>query len=571
MQIVSYRIDKDQPDPMEDATMLLQDVFDPQRDGGPGVRLDVYWCARLADRDVSRARIQGAIADGGAVVDGVVCRKPGQKLRGGEQLTLELPRITNETAAEAGALGFLHQDEHLLVLAKPPGLVVHPAPGLPEGTLVNRLLHHFPGLRGMSGARPGIVHRLDKDTSGLLLVALTEAARTALVADFAARKVAKTYLALVHGQPDRDAGEIRLPIGRDPAHRTRMAVVQKGGRAAHSSWQRVWTAADGSASLLEVRIHTGRTHQIRVHLAALGHPIVGDAVYGPKQQAEWRRRRGAIARLAERQMLHAWKLAFRHPVDCREMAFCLPPPPDFWRLLLLLGRTCQRVGVVGMPGCGKSTLLGAFASAGYPVFSADAAVNALYAPGGGGAHMLSRRYGEEALCPDGSVDKAWIVRGMLGSERFRRDVMDLVHPLVKAEVVAFLCGHAGSRAVFAEVPLLFEAGWKAGEIVDMVLGVRCDATIRHGRLTSGRGWSIELAERMDSWQWSEEAKLAKCRFVVDNAGAREDLAAAAASFLDELTLLRRQDARNRLGWLTARGYAGRTGDGAHGDNPERCP
>jgi 23S rRNA pseudouridine1911/1915/1917 synthase len=533
----------------------LQTVFDPATDGDIGTRLDVCWCARLAAQDVSRAKVRAAIEAGYAAVDGTVCRKPGYKLRGGERLTLTLPQTPSETVAEAKSLRLLYQDEHLLVLDKPAGLTVHPAPGLPEGTLVNRLLHHFPDLRRMAGERPGIVHRLDKDTSGLLLVALTEPVRLALAEDFAARRVSKTYLALVHGRPAPPGGDIRLPIGRDPRHRHKMAVVQKGGRPARSSWRRVWSAPDDSASLLEVDIATGRTHQIRVHLAAIGHPIVGDAVYGPLELAAWKRRGGGLGRLATRQMLHAWKLTFTHPALSDELAFRCPPPAEFWRLLLMLGRRCQRVGLVGMPGCGKSTLLQSFAAAGNPVFSADAAVAALYAPGGGGAHMLSRRFGEQALCADGSVDKAWLLEGMVGNERFRREVMELVHPLVKGELAAFFAVHATARAVFAEVPLLLESGWPAGEMVDMVVGVRCDPAARRQRLTANRGWADELVARMDGWQWPEEKKLEKCRFVVDNRGDTTALAAAGEALLADLARLRRQDMRKRHQWLIAQGYA----------------
>ncbi|EHJ46690.1 pseudouridine synthase, RluA family [Solidesulfovibrio carbinoliphilus subsp. oakridgensis] len=533
-----------------------QAVFDPTTDGGVGTRLDVFWSARLADLEVSRARVRAAIEGGLATVDGADCRKPGLKLRGGETLTLNLPQVASETVAEAGSLRVLYADKELAVLDKPPGLTVHPAPGLPEGTLVNRLLHHFPGLREMAGERPGIVHRLDKDTSGLLMVALTEPVRLALAADFAARQVHKTYLALVHGRPDGKGGDIRLPIGRDPKYRTKMAVPHKGGRPAHSRWRPVWTAPDGTASLLEVTIFTGRTHQIRVHMAAIGHPIIGDAVYGPHQHAAWKRRGGAIARLASRQMLHAWKLSFTHPVLKEPRSFTCPPPPDFWRLLLLLGRRCQRIGVVGMPGCGKSTLLARFGAAGCPVFSADAAVASLYAPGGAGAHMLSRRFGDVALAEDGSVDKAWLLAGMRGTEKFRRDVMELVHPLVKGELAAFTEAHIRERTIFAEVPLLFESGWPQGEIVDMVVGVRCGMDKRRERLAAGRGWDDALIDRMDGWQWAEEAKLAKCRFVVDNNGDTAALNAQADRILGELARLRREDLQARYQWLIDQGYAG---------------
>ncbi len=534
----------------------LEAIFDAATDGGAGTRLDVFWAVRLAEASVPRSRVRAAIDAGRALVDGAVCRKAGLRLRGGERLSLDLPRPESPGRAEAGAIGLLYRDEHLLVLNKPAGLTVHPAPGLPDGTLVNRLLHHFPELRQLDGERPGIVHRLDKDTSGLLLVALTEQARLALSADFAARRVHKTYLALVHGCPEGAGGDIRLPIGRDPKHRSKMAVVHKGGREARSRWRLVWSAPDASASLLEVDIFTGRTHQIRVHLAAIGHPIVGDTVYGGPAHAAWKRRGGPLARLAGRQMLHAWKLSFTHPVLGRRVAFRCPPPCDFWRLPLMLGRRCQRVGVVGMPGCGKSTVLAAFARAGVAVFSADAAVAALYGPGGGGAHMLAGRFGEDALAADGSVDKRWLLGRMLESEHLRREVMELVHPLVRGEMEAFYAAHAGDRAVFAEVPLLFESGWPVEQAADVVVGVRCDLETRRQRLVGGRGWSDELVARMDGWQWPEDKKLARCDFVIDNAGRQDALDEQVATVLRELARLRRQDAWQRYGWLREQGYQG---------------
>jgi len=528
-------------------------VFEPGAGQPTGTRLDVFWSARLGGHEVSRARIQEAIEAGYALLDARVCTKPGYKLRGGETLALTLPSVVSDIAAEAGPLTIVYRDESLVVLDKPPGLTVHPAPGLPGGTLVNRLLFHFPQLRHLAGPRPGIVHRLDKDTSGLLVVALTEPARLSLAEAFAARRTSKTYLALVHGRPEKAEDTIRLPIGRDPDNPTKMAVVAKGGREAESHYRCVWTAPDGRASLLEVTIATGRTHQIRVHLANLGHPVVGDGVYGSRQQAEWKRQGGVCSRLAGRQMLHAWKLAFVHPQTGQDMAFCCPLPRDFWRLVLLLGRRRQRVGLVGMPGCGKSALLGLFAAAGFPTFSADAVVADLYASGGDGAHMLAGRFGGAVLTPDGAVDKGWLLASMRQSDHVRREVMELIHPLVRGRLEAFFAAHADSRAAFAETPLLLEAGWDKGQDVDVVVGVRCDPAVRRERLAD-RGWSETLMDAMDGWQWTEDKKLSRCRYVVDNSGDLSALTGAAGRVLSTLAGERRAAARARLAALAARGY-----------------
>jgi len=533
-------------------------VFEPDAGQSAGMRLDVFWVTRLSDAEVSRAHVREAIAGGGARLNGQVCTKPGYKLRGGERLSLSLPNFTEAIVPENAPLTVLYRDDSLVVLDKPPALTVHPAPGLPDGTLVNRLVFHFPQLRELSGSRPGIVHRLDKDTSGLLVVALTEPARLSLAEAFASRQAHKTYLALVHGRPDKDEDVIRLPIGRDPDNPTKMAVVAKGGRTALSTYRRVWTAPDGRASLLEVTIATGRTHQIRVHLASLGHPVVGDTVYGPRQQAEWRRQGGAVSRLAGRQMLHAWTLSFPHPQTGRDMTFRCPLPRDFWRLVVRLGRRRQRVGLVGMPGCGKSTLLGFFAAAGFPTFNADAVVAALYAPGGDGAHMLSRRFGDVALTAEGGVDKAWLLAAMRHSDHIRYEVMELIHPLVRGRLEAFFAEHAADRVAFAETPLLLEAGWDAGQDVDAVIGVRCDPAVRRTRL-AGRGWSEALMDEMDGWQWTEEKKLARCRYVVDNAGDLDALAAVADRVLAALAGERRADARARLAALAKRHYLGSDG------------
>jgi 23S rRNA pseudouridine1911/1915/1917 synthase len=293
---------------------------------GAGARLDA-WLARQVP-DLSRARIQALIADGHVLVAGQAAR-PALRLRGGEQVGLTLPA---PAAAAPGPedipLRVVHQDADLLVVDKPAGLVVHPGAGAASGTLVNALLHHVRDLSGVGGVlRPGIVHRLDKGTSGLLVVAKNDAAHQALVGQFAGRTVEKRYLALVLGVPRARQGTVDAAIGRDPADRKKMSVRSRRGREARSSWALV-ESFDGAA-LLEVGIHTGRTHQIRVHLASLGHPVAGDATYGGTRTPSSRSSaaRAALGSL-ERPALHAARLTFDHPRSGERCAFESPLPED---------------------------------------------------------------------------------------------------------------------------------------------------------------------------------------------------------------------------------------------------
>lgn len=290
----------------------------------PGARLDAWLRDQLPN--VSRGALQRLLAEGYIRVNGEPA-KPNRAPRAGDRITIAWPAARPaEARPEAIPLAILHEDGDLLVLDKPPGLVVHPSAGHDDGTLVNALLHHCKGrLSGIGGvARPGIVHRLDKDTSGCLVVAKHDAAHVALAQQFAGRSLDKTYLALVCGVPAAEAGEIRAAIARHPSHRKRMAVTDGGGREAWTSWRLCERLA--GAALLEATLHTGRTHQIRVHCRHIGHPIVGDDTYGERQNARLAEQTGWRA---PRQMLHAWRLAFTHPGTGAEMAFEAPVPEDF--------------------------------------------------------------------------------------------------------------------------------------------------------------------------------------------------------------------------------------------------
>jgi 23S rRNA pseudouridine1911/1915/1917 synthase len=290
------------------------------------VRLDVWLAQRLPE--LSRARLQALVADGQVLLDGAPTR-PSARLKAGQSIVVSVPP---PAAAAPGPedipLQIVHQDAQLLVVDKPAGLVVHPGAGARGGTLVNALLRHVPDLSGVGGiVRPGIVHRLDRGTSGLLVVAKDDSTHRHLARQFSGRTVLKEYLALVHGVPLRRQGEIDRPIGRDPVHRERMSVRAPRGREARTSWT-LLEAFDG-ASLLRVRIHTGRTHQIRVHLASVGHPVAGDATYGGKRAPSARRAeaRAALDSLT-RPALHAARLGFTHPATGERVELASPLPPD---------------------------------------------------------------------------------------------------------------------------------------------------------------------------------------------------------------------------------------------------
>ncbi|PAX52751.1 RluA family pseudouridine synthase [Brunnivagina elsteri] len=294
-----------------------------------GERIDRYLADELPE--LSRSRIQTLIEKGCIQLNHKPCASKKIAIKEGDQITITIPEAEPlQLEAENIPLSVLYEDEQLIILNKPAGLVVHPAPGHPNGTLVNALLAHCPSLPGIGGVqRPGIVHRLDKDTTGAIVVAKTEQAHQHLQAQLKAKTARREYFGIVYGVPKTESGTINLPIGRNPSDRKKMAVVpiEKGGREAITHWQ--IHERLGNYTLILFQLETGRTHQIRIHSSQIGHPIVGDPLYSAAR---------SIGVNLSGQVLHAWKLKLQHPLTEEWVEAIAPLPEQFVKLLEVLRR-----------------------------------------------------------------------------------------------------------------------------------------------------------------------------------------------------------------------------------------
>lgn len=299
-----------------------------------GKRLDAVVAYVISD--CSRSYAAKLIIEGHIQVQGEN-KKPGYRVRAGEKIEARVPApVPAVFEPEAIEIDILYEDEHLIAINKRAGIVVHPAPGHYSGTLVNALLHHCPDIGTISGEiRPGIVHRLDKDTSGTLVVAKSSAIHENLSMQFKSRTIKKEYLALVHGEMTCNSGSINLPIGRHPVHRKRMSTKSRKGREAETLWE--VRERFKNATLITVNLKTGRTHQIRVHCAAINHPVIGDRVYCTKKVGSDLFNRIDFKEKVKRQMLHAWRLKIFHPALQKEMTFESPIPQDMEELIKALG------------------------------------------------------------------------------------------------------------------------------------------------------------------------------------------------------------------------------------------
>jgi len=303
-----------------------------------GQRLDRFLVSQLPD--LSRSRIQALVDEGRVQVDSSA-RKASYHIVAGERVTVEIPPPPAAgVEAEPIPIEILYEDSDVAVLNKPAGMIVHPGAGEDSGTLVAALLHRFGGIEGLSVVggplRPGIVHRLDKGTSGAVIIARTDAAHKNLVEQFRSRLVEKTYVALLHGKIKGESGAVELPIARDLRRRSRMTARRREGRAARTDWR--VRLRIGGFTFIEAGLHTGRTHQIRVHFSALGCPVVGDTLYGAPRQE---RVGSELLPPLGRNFLHAYRVAFAHPRTGRRIEVRAPLPPELHEYLSALGRVTK--------------------------------------------------------------------------------------------------------------------------------------------------------------------------------------------------------------------------------------
>lgn len=487
-----------------------------------GKRLDQALKSLLPD--FSRSALQKLIKDGACDVGGHKALSQTCRVYAGQIIDIEIQEAATTLEAEDGECEVIWQDNDLAVCVKPPDLAVHPCPSLKENTLIQRLIGRFPQLAAQEGDRPGIIHRLDKDTSGLIVVALNETARLRMASQFARREVEKEYLAIVAGAPPV-TGKADQPLGRHPVIKTRMGIVDinKGGREARTEWRRLWHDDHKEVSLLAVRIFTGRTHQIRVHLSNLGYPVIGDQTYGNAWSASQ----------ASRQMLHAWRLEFDHPATGQRMKFVSPPPEDFFDALLIHGTEPVNVVVTGNPGCGKSTFTSLLAQKDIPVISADQIVADLYATKSAVTDWLEIRGLKNLLDEQGHVDKtalfAWLKRGGSSQTEFEK----FVHLLARDRIDDFWTANKHAElCAAAEIPLYFESGWqKTMRPKPLTVGVHCPDETRWNRIRETRHWPEEKIASIDSWQLPEQEKMAKCDLVVNNTGDLATLEKETEKFL----------------------------------------
>ena len=478
-----------------------------------GKRLDNV--LKTFNSELSRANIQKYIKDSQCYVDNKIIIDVNYRLKLGQNVKLNIVNYDNNISEIDGKIDIILEDKDFIVCNKPANITVHPCPSCKEPTFVQMLIANFPIMRNMQGQRPGIVHRIDKETSGLLLVALTEKARMYFVDAFSNRTIHKEYLALVYGKI-KESGECTKKIGRNPVIKTKMAVIdmQNGGKPAYTSWKRLWVSNNDKISLVKVRILTGRTHQIRVHLAHLGHPIVGDKLYAT----------GLDKSLANRQMLHAFNLEFVHPSTNKPIKCFCHPPNEFVSCMVNYCKQLKRIVVTGGVGCGKSTMIKYFKEQGFPCISADEIVKEIYLNKGEAYQWLSRNYGDEFIINKG-VNREKLFNKMVLDDDFKNMYLKMIHDIVFGQIQEFWDTQEklDREIAIAEIPLYFEGGWQnLYNPKPLSIGVFCNENICNERFKLANR-NIERMSILQSWQIQNSRKKKYCDFVFDNSGSIDNL------------------------------------------------
>lgn len=501
-----------------------------------GNRLDIL--IHNHSPEFSRSAIQKAIRNGLCFADDNPILAPDFKPAPGQIISFELVEAITDLIEEEKPINIIWQDENIIALNKPPHLTVHPAPSCMENTLVNRLIFHFPALKKLGGLRPGIIHRLDKDTSGLILIAKNENIRLKMCELFALHQIKKIYLALVHGRISEE-GICDLPIGRHPIIKTKMSILpeNQGGKQALTKWVRLFYFAEQNVSLAAIRIFTGRTHQIRVHLQSLGHPVIGDNIYAPKQ----------IASMASRQMLHAWQTSFVNPVTSQCIKICAEPPGDFIMAVNSLFDNKQEVKikdfqmsvplllvVTGNPGCGKSFFCKQFekiVKKNNIYISADEIVAKIYQSSEKFLSWVYKNFGDKFINKNNNgqkiINKKKLFEAFVNDTQIRQEFQNHIFAIVYEEIRKFNQAKNDEPILIAEIPLYFESDHKdLNEIKDrtiITIGINAGQKIRWSRLKNNRNWDDSKIKEIESWQWPENKKIAACDYVVNNNGDTEDL------------------------------------------------
>lgn len=472
------------------------------------LRLDSFLHIALQPKGISREKIKQYIHQGYVTLHNNICTRPATKIHGDAHITITIPTEYSVITQEEGDIDIVYEDADLIIVNKPHAMVVHPCPSTPHSTLLQRLLFHYPELYVMGGERPAIVHRLDKDTTGLLIVARTEYARYALVHAFKEHNITKHYLALVQGEPPA-YGTITFPIGRDTNNKTKMTISPKG-KEAFTEYQTLTTIPTGilpyPVSLLHIHITTGRTHQIRVHLSSIGFPILGDTTYG------------ALPSHISRPLLHAFTLDFTHPRTQEALHYIQMPPHDFEHIYLSLRIPSTHVILTGSASSGKSTALQYYMELGIPCCSADAIIDELYQEGKSIWHYLKQSYGTRFFQDEHTIDKTKVLEAMHNSPYYKEELERVIHSFLISAIHEFWHTHRGAEYTIVEVPLYFESALFQKECpADIVITVLAPLEERIKRMRNNT-WSETKIQYVIENQYDDEYKKEHSDYVLTNTG-----------------------------------------------------